>query len=145
MAQIWASTTCAPRPCTRLRKGQGRARVPASLPQKEDAEGLLGWASARADFHQGFRVQEHKRFIISRETTVRGEKSHPQLGLWLNGALEIVSNHQIHCKSTEAKLQTLHFGAGPGNERDPQKVYKDLANRCSDGERVWISLTFSFM
>lgn len=44
---------------------------------------------------------------------MRGEKSHPQLALWLAGGLEIVTVKFI-AKSTEAKMQMLHFAVGSG-------------------------------
>lgn len=96
--QIWASTTRAPFPYTRWRNSHGRAHAVGPLPQNEETEGPLSWANQESALLQGFKLQEQKRFTTSQEAFVKGEQSHPQLGLWLAGGLEIDCNHQIHCR-----------------------------------------------
>lgn len=39
-------------------------------------------------------------------------------------------------KSTEAKIQMLHSGVGPGGSEGPWKGHKDSVNRFSVGEQV---------
>ena len=129
------------RRCTRWRKGHRRVHAVPPSPEWESWR-LAGWANQRGVLFNALSFKNIKGSLQPGEAIVRGEKSHPQLALWLAGGLEIVTVKFI-AKSTEAKMQMLHFAVGSGRWEGPQKGQKNLANRYSEGEWVWISWTFT--